>query len=120
MQTAEHQVEHELSAKLRDLKYTHRPDLRDCSALRANFRQKFQELNKIRLTNAEGGRLLAEIITADVFTTAHTLRSRNSFPRDGATPLNTRWSTSPTGARTPLRSSASSGSTPTTPTTGTT
>lgn len=58
-------------------------DIRDRAALEKNFREKFETLNHIHLTNGEFQRLLDEIVTPDVFTAAHTLRNRNSFTRDG-------------------------------------
>ena len=74
--------------KLRDLKYTERPDIRDRAALESNFREKFEALNRVTLTDGEFARLLEEIITPDVFTAARTLRQINSFARDDGTPLN--------------------------------
>ncbi|AUT63854.1 type I restriction endonuclease subunit R [Paraburkholderia terrae] len=88
MTTTESQIELELIAKLCDLKYTYRPELRDRAALEANFRAKFQELNRVTLTDGEFHRLLDEIVSPDVFTAAHTLRNRNAFTRDDGTPLN--------------------------------
>src|SRR4051812_31392601 len=88
MTSPERQLEQELVAKLRDLKYEHRPDIRDRAALEKNFREKFQALNHVKLTDDEFDRLLVEIVTPDVFTAAHTLRNRNSFTRDDGTPLN--------------------------------
>lgn len=88
MTTNENQIELELIAKLDDLKYTYRPDIRDRAALEANFRGKFQELNRVTLTDGEFHRLLDEIVSPDVFTAAHTLRNRNAFTRDDGTPLN--------------------------------
>jgi len=74
--------------RLESLKYVHRPDIRDRAALESNFRQKFEELNRVRLTDAEFSRLLDEIVTPDVFTASKTLREINSFTRDDGTPLN--------------------------------
>lgn len=88
MTTTENQIELELIAKLGDLKYTYRPDIRDRAALEANFRGKFQELNRVTLTDGEFQRLLDEIVSPDVFTAAQTLRNRNAFTRDDGTPLN--------------------------------
>ena len=88
MQSAEHQLEDELIQKLIDLKYEYRGDLRDRAALEKNFRDKFQALNHVQLTDAEFQRLLDEIVTPDVFNAARTLRERNSFTRDDGTPLN--------------------------------
>ena len=75
-------------AKLRELKYTDRPDIHDRAALEKNFREKFEALNRVRLTDAEFARLLEEIVTPDVFTSAKTLRQINAFTRDDGTPLN--------------------------------
>ncbi|MXN74297.1 HsdR family type I site-specific deoxyribonuclease [Burkholderia sp. 4701] len=88
MTTTENQIERELIAKLGDLKYVYRPDIRDRAALEANFRAKFQELNQVTLAEGEFHRLLDEIVSPDVFTAAHTLRNRNAFTRDDGTPLN--------------------------------
>jgi type I restriction enzyme R subunit len=88
MTSPERQLEEELVEKLRGLKYEHRPDIRDRAALEKNFRDKFNALNHVRLTDAEFQRLLDEIITPDVFSAAHTLRNRNAFTRDDGTPLN--------------------------------
>lgn len=86
--TTENQIELDLLAKLADLKYTYRPDIRDRAALETNFRNKFQQLNRVNLTDEEFARLLEEIVTPDVFTAAQTLRTRNSFVRADGTPLN--------------------------------
>ncbi|HEH9414991.1 TPA: type I restriction endonuclease subunit R [Aeromonas salmonicida] len=88
MTTTELQIEQALIAKLGDLKYTLRPDIRDRASLEANFREKFQQLNRVNLTKEEFARLLEEIVTPDVFTAAQHLRTRNSFIREDGTPLN--------------------------------
>jgi type I restriction enzyme R subunit len=88
MTTLEAQIETQFIEKLCDLKYQHRPDIRDRAALELNFREKFEALNHVRLTDGEFQRLLDEIITPDVYTAARTLRERNSFTRDDGTPLN--------------------------------
>ncbi len=88
MITTERQLEDMLLSKLRDLKYELRADIRDRRALEANFRAKFEALNRVTLTDSEFQRLLDEIVTPDVFTAARTLRERNSFVRDDGTPLN--------------------------------
>jgi len=74
--------------KLRDLKYVHRSDIHNRAALEQNFRQHFEALNRVQLTDGEFARLLDEIITPDVFTASRTLREINSFTRDDGTPLN--------------------------------
>jgi type I restriction enzyme, R subunit len=88
MTSPELQLEKELVEKLRGLKYEHRADIRDRATLEKNFREKFNALNRVTLTDGEFHRLLDEIVTPDVFTAAHTLRNRNSFTRDDGTPLN--------------------------------
>ncbi len=83
----EQQIEDDLIAKLQDLKYIYRPDIHDRAALEQNFRQKFEALNRVHLTENEFTRLLEQIITPDVFTAARILREQNSFERDDSTPL---------------------------------
>lgn len=84
----ERDIETDFLEKLRSLKYTDRPDIRDRATLESNFREKFEALNRVSLTEGEFQRLLEEIITPDVFAAARTLRERNSFIRDDGTPLN--------------------------------
>jgi len=81
-------IEYGFIGTLQKLKYEYRPDIRDRATLEANFREKFESLNRVRLTNAEFARLLDEIVTPDVFTASKTLRAINSFTRDDGTPLN--------------------------------
>ena len=83
----EQQIEQELIKHLTDLKYIYRQDIHDRVSLEANFREKFEALNRVRLTDGEFSRLLEQIITPDVFSAARLLRERNSFERDDGTPL---------------------------------
>jgi len=85
--TKEQQIEEALITKLKDLKYTYREDIRDRTALEKNFREKFEALNRVHLTDSEFARLRDEIINADVFTAAKTLRQRNTFQREDGTSL---------------------------------
>lgn len=85
--TIESQIEQSLIDKLVDLKYTYRDDIRDKAALEQNFRDKFEALNRVHLTDAEFARLRDEIITADVFTSAQALREKGLFTREDGTPL---------------------------------
>jgi len=87
MTTKENQIEQSLIDKLKDLKYTYREDIRDKAALEQNFRQKFEALNRVNLTDAEFARLRDETITVDVFTAAQKLREKNLFLREDGTPL---------------------------------
>jgi type I restriction enzyme, R subunit len=80
-------IEQALIEKLGDLKYIYRPDIRDRTTLEQNFREKFESLNRVHLTDGEFSRLLDQIVTPDVFAAARHLRDRNSFERDDGTPL---------------------------------
>jgi type I restriction enzyme R subunit len=84
----EEHIEYGFIGKLQSLKYEYRDDIRDRAALEKNFREKFEALNRVKLTEAEFARLLDEIVTPDVYTAAKTLRSINAFTRDDGTPLN--------------------------------
>ena len=84
----EQQVEYGLIDKLTQLKYTPRLDIRDRAALEANFRTKFEALNRVHLTDTEFQRLLEKITTPDVFAAARALREMDTFERDDGTPLN--------------------------------
>lgn len=84
----ERDLEETLVTKLRDLKYDYRPDIRDRATLEANFRGKFEALNRVTLTDGEFQRLLDEIVTPDVYEAARSLRNREAFIRDDGTPLN--------------------------------
>lgn len=84
---SEQQIEAEFIEKLRDLKYTYREDIRDKATLEDNFKKHFERLNRVKLSDSEFARLRDNIITADVFTAAKTLREINTFKRDDDTPL---------------------------------
>ena len=88
IQVKENDIESEFLLKLEGLKYTLRSDIKDRASLERNFRQKFEALNGVKLTDTEFQRLLDEIITPDVFVASRTLRERNAFTRDDGTPLN--------------------------------
>lgn len=78
----ENTIEEGLIHKLSDLKYTYRPDISDKNALEANFKEKFEALNLVILTETEFKRLKDEIINADVFASSKLLRQRNTFIRE--------------------------------------
>ena len=88
MKTYEKQIEEALIEILQDLKYEYRTDIRDRVALEANFREKFEALNQVSLSDSEFKRLLGEVITPDVYEAARSLRNREAFTRDDGTPLN--------------------------------
>ena len=87
MITPERDLEESLVTKLRDLKYEYRTDIRDRATLEANFRKRFEALNRVRLTDGEFERLLDEIVTPDVYKAARSLRNRETFIRTDGTPL---------------------------------
>ena len=87
MTQKESALEKELLEKLQDLKYVYRPDIRTRAALEANFREKFEQLNHVKLTETEFARLLEQITTSDTFQAAKTLRAKETLFRDDGTPL---------------------------------
>ena len=87
MTTTEAKIEQDFIAKLQEQKYHYRDDIRDRDALEQNFRTKFEELNRVSLSDGEFDRLLEQIITPDVYLNAQHLREINTFERDDGTPL---------------------------------
>ena len=84
----EKQIEESFIRKLTEqLKYVYRDDIHDRASLEANFRQKFETLNKVKLSDSEFDRLLEEVINPDVFVSSKRLRERNTFTREDGTPL---------------------------------
>jgi type I restriction enzyme R subunit len=81
-------LEYGFIGTLQGLNYEYRRDIRDGAALKQNFREKFESLNRVKLTDSEFTRLLDEIVTPDVFAAAKTLRETSAFTRDDGTPLN--------------------------------
>jgi type I restriction enzyme R subunit len=81
-------IESLLVSRLEQLKYTYRPEITNRATLEKDFREKFESLNRVRLTDSEFARLLDEIVSPDVFAASKTLRSINVFTRDDVTPLN--------------------------------
>lgn len=84
----EAQIERDLIAKLVELKYEYRHDIQDRFGLERNFREKFEALNRVKLSETEFQRLLEKIVTPDVFAAAKLLRERDTIERDDGTPLN--------------------------------
>lgn len=83
----EKEIESGFIQKLQDLKYKYRQDIRDKVSLESNFREHFERLNRVRLSDSEFTRLRDSIITSDVFAAAKALREMNTFKRDDDTPL---------------------------------
>lgn len=85
--TREKQIEENFIEKLKELKYSYRPDISNRKDLEQNFRIKFEQLNRVHLTDSEFERLLDEIIDSDVFVSSKRLRERGTFFREDGTPL---------------------------------
>ena len=83
----ENQIELNLIEQLKGLKYIHRPDIVGRKTLEQNFKTKFEELNRVHLTDNEFLRIREEIIQSDVFKASKLLRERQYFQREDGTPL---------------------------------
>ncbi|API86203.1 type I restriction endonuclease subunit R [Francisella uliginis] len=83
----ESDIEQHLIDKLQELKYTYRKDINSRKSLEDNFREKFDELNRVTLSDNEFERLKLQIIQPDVFEASTILRSQNTLKRDDDTPL---------------------------------
>ena len=88
MEVRESDIEQDFIRLLQYQKYTYRDDIRDKAALDQNFREKFQALNRVTLTDSEYQRLKDDIITRDVYAASERLREITAFERDDGTPLN--------------------------------
>ena len=76
---SEEQIEYGFIGTLQNLKYDYRADISDRASLERNFRDQFEALNRVTLSDGEFARLLLELVTPDVFTAARTLRAINAF-----------------------------------------
>lgn len=83
----EYLTEENLIKQLVDLKYVYRPDIIDRKTLEQNFKTKFEELNRVRLSKSEFLRLREDIIKSDVFEASKFLREKQYFLREDGTPL---------------------------------
>lgn len=83
----EKQIEDNFIHSLRSLGYIYRDDILDRDTLESNFRKKFENLNRVHLSDSEFVRLLEDIIDSDVFISSKKLRERNTFTREDGTPL---------------------------------
>lgn len=81
------EIENNFIKKLIELKYTYRNDICDRDTLEKNFREKFQQLNRVHLSDSEFNRLLEDITGKDVFLSSKRLREINTFIREDGTPL---------------------------------
>ena len=82
---SEAQLEQQFLEKMQWLKYTYRSDIRDLDSLEKNFRQKFERLNFVSLSDDEFRKLLQENVTSDVFTASKRLREKQTFVRNDGT-----------------------------------
>ncbi len=83
----EKQIEENLIEQLKGLKYVYRPDIVDRKTLEQNFKTKFEELNRVHLSDSEFLRLREQIINPDVFIASKLLREKQYFQREDGTPL---------------------------------
>lgn len=60
MSFSERELEQEFIEKLKSLKYEYRPDIDDREKLKRNFREKFETLNRMSLTDETFARLLKD------------------------------------------------------------
>jgi hypothetical protein len=58
MSRQENNIENDFIRKLEELGYQYRPDIKDNTTLNQNFREKFEVLNHVKLTNNEFKRIL--------------------------------------------------------------
>lgn len=87
MTQTEAQLEQQFIAKLKELNYTYRSDIRDLDSLERNFRENFERLNYVTLSDDEFRKLLQENITSDVFTASKHLREKQTFVRNDGTTI---------------------------------
>ncbi|MBR4176619.1 MAG: type I restriction endonuclease subunit R, partial [Bacteroidales bacterium] len=85
MVQTEAQLEQQFLERLQELKYTYRPDIRDLDSLERNFREKFERLNFVTLSDDEFRKLLDENVTSDVFAASKHLREKQTFTRNDGT-----------------------------------
>ena len=85
--SSEKEIEERLIKKLQSLGYTYRPDIRTNNELERNFREKFNRLNGVKLTDTEFDKLKDQIINKDIFTASKQLRGIDTLKRDDEIPL---------------------------------
>lgn len=82
---SEAQLEQQFLEKLQEMKYIYRNDIRNLDSLEKNFRQKFERLNYVSLSDDEFRKLLQENVTSDVFAASKHLREKQTFVRNDGT-----------------------------------
>lgn len=81
----ESQIEQHFIRHLEGLGYKYCKDIKDRASLEANFRNKFEALNNVRLTDGEFERLMGNIISSDVYKASKTLRDKVEVIHDDGT-----------------------------------
>ena len=81
----ESQIEQHFIRHLEGLGYVYRKDIKDRASLEQNFRNKFEALNQVQLTDGEFERLMEKIVRADVYEASKTLRDKVEVIHDDGT-----------------------------------
>ena len=81
----ESQIEQHFIRHLEGLGYVYRKDIKDRASLEQNFRNKFEALNQVRLTDGEFERLMGNIVSSDVYKASKTLRDKVEIIHDDGT-----------------------------------
>lgn len=81
----ESQIEQHFIRHLEGLGYKYCKDIKNRASLEANFRNKFEALNNVRLTDGEFERLMENIVSSDVYKASKTLRDKVEVVHDDGT-----------------------------------
>jgi len=81
----ESQIEQHFIRHLEGLGYVYRKDIKDRASLEQNFRNKFEALNQVQLTDGEFERLMGNIVSSDVYKASKTLRDKVEVIHDDGT-----------------------------------
>ena len=81
----ESQIEQHFIRHLEGLGYVYCKDIKSRASLEANFRNKFEALNTVRLTDGEFKRLMENIVSSDVYKASKTLRDKVEVVHDDGT-----------------------------------
>lgn len=85
--TREADIEAQFIDQLVKQGYIYRDDIKDRYDLEENFRNHFNKLNRVNLSNKEFANLKASIIKDDIFDVSKILRAENYMEREDGTPL---------------------------------
>lgn len=81
----ESQIEQHFIRHLEGLGYKYCKNIKNRASLEANFRNKFEALNNVRLTDGEFERLMGNIVSPDVYKASKTLRDKVEVIHDDGT-----------------------------------